>query len=98
MGSLSFLKEHEGISQPKGRGELAGQKAQPEQRAGEQTCQVWRKQAGSGEPGTFGCLEEGEQEAGRVGTGSPSIFNATPEDWGLGGRHWGAIEGIRRAG
>lgn len=30
-----------------------------------------------------------------MGTGSPSIFNATPEDWGLGGRHWGAIEGIQ---
>lgn len=30
-----------------------------------------------------------------MGTRSSSIFSATPEDWGLGGRHWGAIEGIQ---
>lgn len=48
VGSLSFLKEHEGISQPKGKGELAGQKAQPEQRpecrpvrCGGKTAEVW---------------------------------------------------------
>lgn len=30
-----------------------------------------------------------------MGTRSSSIFSATPEDWGLDGRHWGAIEGIQ---
>ena len=48
VGSLSFLKEREGISQAKGKGELSGQKAQPEQRpecrpvrCGRKTAQVW---------------------------------------------------------